>query len=90
MENSHTLVQDAYHHANLLLTRLDEQQRRWFVAVLAEMVGLKQGGVKMMAQVTGMTEKTIYRGLHELDNELESWTEDRVRQKGGGKAKTEL
>ena len=79
------LVQEAHEHANLLLTRLDEQQRRWFVAVLAEMVGLKQGGVRVMAQVTGMTEKTIYKGLQELDEGLEGRPYCRVRQKGAGR-----
>ena len=37
------LVQEAHAHINLLLTRLDEQQRRWFVAVLAEVVGAGRG-----------------------------------------------
>ena len=81
------LVQEAHEHINLLLTRLDEQQRRWFVAVLAEMHGLRQGGVKKMAQVTGVTEKTIYRGLHELDSGLESRPAGRVRREGAGRPK---
>ena len=79
------LVQEAHEHINLLLTRLDEQQRRWFAAVLAEMAGLKQGGVRAMAQVTGMTEKTIYRGLRELDDGLASRPEGRVRREGAGR-----
>ena len=81
------LVQEAHEHINLLLTRLDEQQRRWFVAVLAEMYGLRQGGVKKMAQVTGITEKTIYRGLKELDRGLVDRPESRVREEGAGRLK---
>ena len=83
-----TLVQEAHEHINLLLTRLDEQQRRWFVAVLAESYGLRLGGVKMMAKVTGMTEKTIYRGLRELDDGLASRPEGRVRREGAGRPAT--
>ena len=82
------LVQEAHEHINLLLTRLDEQQRRWFVAVLAEMYGLKQGGVRVMAQVTGMTEKTIYRGMKELDDGLEDRPQGRVRRGGAGRPRT--
>lgn len=79
---SDVLVQEAHTHINLLLTRLDEQQRRWFVAVLAEVYGLRHGGVRKMAKVTGMTEKTIYHGLHELDNGLKGRSADRVRREG--------
>ena len=83
------LVQEAHEHINLLLTRLDEQQRRWFAAVLAEMHGLKQGGVRIMAKVTGITEKTIYRGLRELDDGLANRPADRVRREGAGRLKSE-
>jgi len=45
---------------NLLVSRLDEQQRRWFVAVEANRHGY--GGVRLLSQITGMDEKTIERG----------------------------
>ena len=82
-------MQEAHEHINLLLTRLDEQQRRWFVAVLAEMAGLKQGGVRVMAKITGMTEKTIYRGLRELEDGLEGCPAGRVRKEGAGRPRNE-
>ena len=84
------LVQEAHEHINLLLTRLDEQQRRWFVAVLAEMAGLKQGGVRVMAKITGMTEKTVYRGLRELEGGLEDRPKDKIRQEGAGRPRNRL
>jgi hypothetical protein len=37
---------------NLLVSRLDEQQRRWFVAVEANRHGY--GGVRLLSQFTGM------------------------------------
>jgi hypothetical protein len=36
---------------NLLVSRLDEQQRRWFVALEAKRVG--RGGETLLAQITG-------------------------------------
>lgn len=74
-----------HEHIHLLLTRLDEQQRRWFVAVLAEQCGLRKGGVRALAQITGMSEKTIRRGLKELSDDLDKRPEGRVRQPGAGR-----
>jgi len=37
---------------NLLLSRLDEQQRRWYVAVEANRMG--HGGVRLLSQITGL------------------------------------
>ena len=53
---------------NLLVSRLDEQQRRWFVAVEANRQGY--GGVRLLSQITGMDEKTIERGQQELEQGL--------------------
>jgi hypothetical protein len=78
-------VIQAHEHINLLLTRLDEQQRRWYVATLAEQYGLRKGGVRVMAQVTGISEKTIRRGLREAKGGLADCAEDRVRQPGAGR-----
>ncbi len=59
---------------NLFLTRLDEQQRRWYVALEAKKLG--HGGATRMAQITGMHVDTIRRGRDELNNELATgpWT----------------
>src|SRR6266700_1123858 len=49
-----------YHrHMNLLLSRLDEQQRRWYLAVESERFGY---GAGILFEITGVDEKTIRRG----------------------------
>jgi hypothetical protein len=68
---------------NLLLSRLDEQQRRWYVALEAKKLG--RGGPTLMSQITGMHVDTIRRGGDELDNELINRPADRVRLPGGGR-----
>jgi hypothetical protein len=76
---------ELHRHTNLLLSQLDEKQRRRFVAVLAEQVGLKHGGVLVLAKITGMSEKTIRRGLHELRAGLEGEAMGRIRRPGAGR-----
>ncbi len=68
---------------NLLVSQLNEQQRRWFVALEARRLGY--GGVRRMSQITGMDEKTIHRGMEELEQELAGRPMDRVRLAGGGR-----
>jgi hypothetical protein len=72
---------------NLLLSRLDEQQRRWYVALEAKKLG--RGGPTRMAQITGLDLETIRRGRNELDNELDARPVDRVRLPGGGRPPVE-
>jgi hypothetical protein len=72
---------------NLLLSRLDEQQRRWYVAVEANRVG--HGGLRLLAQITGMDEKTIQRGQQELAQGLAARPVERVRVRGGGRQRVE-
>jgi hypothetical protein len=74
---------ELHHQMNLLLSRLDEQQRRWYVALEAKKLG--PGGATRMAQITGMHVDTIRRGREELDNELTDRPMDRVRLPGGGR-----
>lgn len=76
---------ELHRHTNLLLSQLDEKQRRSFVAVLAEQFGLKRGGVYQLAKITGMSEKTIRKGLHELRDGLEGETMGRIRRPGAGR-----
>ncbi len=68
---------------NLFLSRLNEQQRRWYVALEAKKLG--HGGAKFMFQVTGIHTNTIRRGRKELDQLLADRPVDRVRQAGGGR-----
>lgn len=68
---------------NVLLSRLDEQQRRWYVALEAEKLG--HGGITLMAEITGMHPETIRRGQGELVNDLADRPVERVRLPGGGR-----
>ena len=65
------------------LSRQDEQQRRWCVALESKKVG--HGGNNLVAQITGMDVETIRRGRRELDEELANRPVEGVRQEGGGR-----
>jgi hypothetical protein len=77
------------HHRqlNLLLSRLDEQQRRWSAAVEATRLG--RGGEQMVAQITGLSVPTIHRGQQELAASLATRPTERVRVAGGGRPRAE-
>ena len=72
---------------NLLLSRLDEQQRRWYVAVEANRVG--HGGVSLLSLITGMDEKTIQRGQQEIEQGLAERPSTQIRIGGGGRPRVE-
>ena len=68
---------------NLLMSRLDEQQRRWYAAVEANKHG--HGGTTQVSKITGLSVETIRRGRKEIENELADRPIGRVRQGGGGR-----
>ena len=72
---------------NLLLSRLDEQQRRWYVAVEANRIG--HGGIRLLSQITGIDEKTIQRGQQELEQSFADRPVEQVRLGGGGRQAVE-
>jgi len=72
---------------NLFLSRLDEQQRRWYVALEADRLG--HGGERLLAQITGLDETTLRRGREELATGLAERPTDRVRLSGGGRPPVE-
>ena len=72
---------------NLFLSRLDEQQRRWYVALEAKKIG--HGGMKLMSQITGMHVNTIRRGRQELENRLVARPTESIRRSGGGRPAVE-
>jgi hypothetical protein len=72
-----------HQHINLLMSRLDEQQRRWLAG--AEATRLGHGGTKRLSQITGLHVNTIRRGRRELCTNLEQRPMERVRMKGGGR-----
>jgi hypothetical protein len=79
--------EELHHQMNLLISRLDEQQRRWYVALEAKKLG--HGGITLLSQITGMSVDTIRRGRDELDEELSNRPADRVRLPGGGRPRVE-
>jgi hypothetical protein len=72
-----------HHQINLLISRLNEQERRWFVALESKRIG--HGGDTFMSQVTGLHVETIRRGRQELDSDLQERPVDRIRLPGGGR-----
>jgi hypothetical protein len=76
-----------HHQMNLLISRLDEQQRRWFAALESNKLG--HGGDTLVSQIIGMDVETIRRGRHEMDEELAKRPEERVREEGGGRLRLE-
>ena len=79
--------QERHRQMNLFLSRLDEAQRRWYAALEADRAG--PGGVRLLAQITGMDEQTIRRGRTELAAGLADAPPGRVRRPGGGRPPVE-
>jgi hypothetical protein len=72
---------------NLLLSRLNEAERRWYAAVEANRQW--RGGVRLVAQITGLDEKTIRRGQEEVAGSLADVPVQRQRRAGGGRPAVE-
>ena len=69
------------------MSRLDEQQRRWYAAVEANRRG--HGGLTLVSQITGLDEKTIRRGQEELALDLIDRPNNRIRLPGAGRPPVE-
>lgn len=76
-----------HHQMNILLSRLDEQQRRWYVALESKKIG--HGGDRALSEMTGIDVETIRRGRRELDEDLSTRPAHRIRQAGGGQPAVE-
>jgi hypothetical protein len=72
---------------NLLVSRMDEQQCRWYVA--SESMRIGYGGDVQLHAITGMNVETIRRGRTELENDLRDRPIGRVRLEGGGRMPVE-
>ena len=70
-----------------MMSRLDEQQRRWYAAVEAKRYG--RGGITLVRKMTGLDDKTIRRGIEEMGSDLTDRPTDRVRIEGGGRPSVE-
>jgi len=79
--------QGLHHQINILMSRLDEQQRRWYAALEAHRIG--HGGIVQVCQITGLSEVTIRRGKEELEQDLQGRPIDRIRLPGAGRPKSE-
>jgi hypothetical protein len=73
--------QELHRQMNLFLSRLDEQQRRWYAALESKRIG--HGGDRLVASITGISEKTIRRGRRELAAALDGRPVGRVRRRRG-------
>lgn len=74
---------EIHRQINLLLSRLDEQQRRGYLGLQAHQWG--EGSEPLLAQISGVDERTIVRGQKELAEELSNRPTERIRVEGGGR-----
>src|SRR5204863_5677567 len=78
---------ERHYQMNLFLSRLDEGQRRWYLALESQRMGW--GADRLLMEITGVDEKTIRRGREELAASLVNQPADRVRQPGAGRPSVE-
>ncbi len=76
-----------HEQVNLVLSQLDEKQRRLVAGLLSNAVG--RGGVTLLSRITGMDRKTVRCGRNELDNDLKDCPTGRVRRPGAGRPPVE-
>lgn len=78
---------ERHYQMNLFLSRLDEDQRRWYLALESQRMGW--GADQLLMQITGVDEKTIRRGREELATSLVNRPVERIRQPGAGRPRVE-
>jgi hypothetical protein len=74
---------DYHHQINVLLSRLNEPQRRWVVAL--EAMRIAHGGKKLLAPITGLSPTTIARGCNELKSDLADCPDLHLHAAGSGR-----
>jgi hypothetical protein len=67
----------------VLSPHLNERQRRLLLGAEARLLG--HGGVRAVAQVAGVSETTVRRGVFELEEGQDPYPDGRARQAGGGR-----
>lgn len=78
----------AYHHQmNVFMSRLNEQQRRWYAGLEAQRLG--HGGTLEVSRITGLNVETIRHGRRELANDLAERPVEGIRLPGGGRHRCE-
>jgi hypothetical protein len=78
---------ERHYQTNLFLSRLDEDQRRWYLALESQRLGW--GADRLLMEISGVDEKTIRRGREELAASLVNRPADWVRQPGAGRPPVE-
>ena len=86
-EGADTTIVDHHQQINLLLSRLNEPQRRWYVATLSLAPNAPTN--QELSCITGLDEKTIRRGRDEMQQQLSQVPHNRQRQEGGGRPAAE-
>ena len=76
-------IMHSHHLMNVFMSRLDEQERRWYAALEATKLG--HGGLETIAKIIGLHVNTIRRGQEEMANDLAKRPSDRLRVEGGGR-----
>jgi hypothetical protein len=76
-------LKEVHRLMNLLVSRLDEDHRRWYVAL--ESLKLGHGGDRQLARITGLNVETIRRGRRELARSLKGFPVERIRRRGAGR-----
>lgn len=71
-----------------VFTTLNEAQKRRFAALRALEIGW--GGISEVSEYTGLTYKTIRKGIDELQNQEIIEDSERVRKSGGGRKRIEI
>ncbi len=72
---------------NVFLSRLNQQQRRWYVALESQRLG--HGGDRLLSLITGLNVRTIRTGRRELAAPQFDIPPGRVRRPGGGRRPVE-
>jgi len=67
-------------YLNALLSKLDEQERRWVVGLVA----IQYNSISYVELITGVSYKTIRKGMEEIQSGLVQSPES-VRKSGGGR-----
>jgi len=84
MENISGLIE----RIDLIMKLLDEKERRLLLGVEAKSLGY--GGIKLVSEISGVSVKTISRGIKELQTPNETTFDNtRQRKKGGGRKRIE-
>src|SRR5262245_2497695 len=84
---SDSVVVRRHHQINVLLSRLTEPQRRWYIGFLSQEPD--SPGLRQWVLITGLARNTIRRGQRELAAGLAEAPATRQRRDGAGRPAAE-